>query len=144
MLAMGWFGMVALGMRRTSASGGDQVNRVGAEADTLPGAPRTKSAVVVTGDVLAFRYQQNEVAADASYKNRFVELADVTVVEISKDVADEPYLVLRSVQGVILRAQLRKGVAEKAARLLPGMSLAGLTCRVNGLVLGVLSLDECG
>jgi len=54
---------------------------------------KTKPTVIVDARTLCARYEANEVAADAAYKNRVVQVTGV-ITSIAKDIVDTPYIVL--------------------------------------------------
>jgi hypothetical protein len=73
------------------ASGSNTEAPVPAEVATNSQAP--EQAIAVTATKLMADYEANEVAADATYKGKLVEVTG-TISDISKDLFDNPYIAL--------------------------------------------------
>jgi hypothetical protein len=97
----------------------------------------------MTARRLAAEYSANEVAADNKYKGKRVAVTGV-VTQISKDIADEIFIVLSTgdnpFEGV--QAYLGKGTATEAAKLSKGQKV-GLVCSVDGMMVGHVVLRDC-
>ena len=63
----------------------------GSETQNGGGDTGQEPAFVVTAFEMAAEYKENEVAADAKYKGKLVEISG-TVDTIGKDIADTPYI----------------------------------------------------
>lgn len=63
----------------------------GSTASSTKQEVKEEPAITVTAYKMAAEYKENEVAADAKYKGKFVEISG-TVETIGKDIADTPYI----------------------------------------------------
>jgi hypothetical protein len=87
-------------------------------------------------------YEANEVAADAAYKGKVLEVAGV-VTGIDKDFLGNIIVNMRSPnQFMPTRATLVKSEERRAAELSKGDRVT-LTCECRGRIVGSPSLDDC-
>jgi len=98
------------------------------DAQTQQSSQPQEQAIVVTATKLLQDYEANEVAADAQYKKKIVEVSG-TISTIGKDILDTPYISLAAVS-FLFSACLRKATKrslplfQKTQRLLFADALA--------------------
>ncbi|MFA5000753.1 MAG: hypothetical protein WC531_00790 [Candidatus Paceibacterota bacterium] len=100
-------------------------------------------AIKITATALAEAYKSNEVAADAKYKNKLVEVSGF-VDSIGKDILDSPYITLSTGQYSVTFIQCFFSKADEPvlAKFSKGQSLR-LEGEVSGLTLISVVLKGC-
>lgn len=97
-------------------------------------------AIPVTARDYFSLYQENEVAADAQFKDKHVEITG-TVAGINKDVMDKVYVELEtSNQFMSVHAS---GVSQDVAARLSKGDQVTLNCVGAGMIIGTPRLEEC-
>jgi hypothetical protein len=102
-----------------------------------------ESAIKVTAPQLLSEYEANEVAADAKYKNKMVEVSG-TINSIGKDILDNPYVALNgNSPSLIFNVQCMFDKANQAqlATLTKDTSIT-LRGKVSGKM-GNILINEC-
>jgi len=110
-----------------------------------------------TATALYREYNSNEVAADAKYKGKWVQVRGVAA-SVAKDIADQPYVALAAdafgmaqVQAFLFDVQIKemKGQdfttetsLEKAAAVKSGQKIM-VECRGEGSIMGIPRLGQC-
>jgi len=100
-----------------------------------------KETIQITARELYSNYSENEIAADALYKGKWLEVSG-TLDNIGKDILDSMYVTLKtgdilgSVQCMLIDSEL-----EKAANLNSGTQITVIG-QNDGLMMNVL-LDDC-
>jgi hypothetical protein len=108
---------------------------------TDPPAP-TAPPTEVTAVELARAYDANTVAADQKFKGKVLRITGI-VQDISTDMTGDAYLELKGInQFLSVRAELKKGQDEKAAKLMKGDKVV-LDCIGAGDALKSPMNNEC-
>lgn len=103
------------------------------------------------------QYNANEVAADAKYRDKWVQVTG-KLQSVAKDITDDPYLVLAAdsygiaqvhaalydvqIKGVVDNSYEACTVVEKAATLKSGQKIT-VECLGKGSVIGMPRLEQC-
>jgi zona occludens toxin (predicted ATPase) len=110
---------------------------------TSPSKP-AEVAMRITAEALAAAYTANEVAADATYKDKLVEVTG-TVMSISQDFLDNPTVTLSDGHEYSFnnpQCSFPKERAAQVADLTKGQKVT-LQGRVSGEVIGTAMIKEC-
>jgi hypothetical protein len=123
----------------------DQIGRSRVPAQTKtedpPVQPQAQPPVNVTPEQLKLDYDENEVAADAKYKDRALRV-EAVVSSIDKNFAGKIVLRLRLGKNSEMSAFLDRRDAELAASLKKGEDIL-LTCTAGMRIMGKPTLREC-
>lgn len=92
-------------------------------------------------DALFAAYEANEATAQRDYGGRCLLVVGI-VDSVELDISDEPFIVLRTVEGETSNARLQEIAFAAAANVTKG-ELAYLLCRDVSEFLGSPSLHEC-
>jgi len=119
----------------------EQPKHVSLPQEAKPTAPATPE-VTVTAMKLWQDYEDNEVAADMRYKDRWL-LVSGEIDAIDKDFSGKPYLYLKS-PSLIMRVPIRFQADESAliSTLKKGQPIAAL-CKCQGRKIGSPDLTNC-
>lgn len=99
--------------------------------------------VFTTPEQLHADYKANEVAADAKYKGKRLQVDAATIKAIEKDFKDDIVLRLKTPHMFdSIHATLADGEEAKASKLNKGQRVI-LLCRGNGMIIGSPMLDDC-
>lgn len=122
-------------------SGGDSKSE---KNNLAPAAAEQKeAAITVTATQLLNDYESNEVAADAKYKGKLVEVSG-TIENIGKDILDNPYVALETNSGssiFVVQCMFDKSDQSQLATLTKNSRIT-LQGRVSGK-LGNVVVREC-
>jgi hypothetical protein len=136
-------GFIALVIWVAYESSPDRTGSVTSTDGSVSSATHTPPAppIAISADDLYAAYKANEVAADAKYKGKTLEVTGV-VGSISKDVMDDPYITLVTTENEFetVNAYFSKGAMQKLSELRKGQGVT-VTCRGNGMVLTSPMLD---
>lgn len=99
------------------------------------------AVVKITASQLYSEYESNEIAADAAYKGKILEVTG-TLDNIAKDILDKPYVTLKT-QNIIgsIQCMLKESEGEKAVALKSGARII-VRGRGTGKLVNVL-LKDC-
>ncbi len=125
------------------AASGDDTTTTPTAKTPVKEAASTEQPIVVTATKLLADYKANEVAADATYKTKLIEVKG-TVSTIGKDILDAPYIALTngepySIESV--QCMFAKTDEPQLATVTKGQSIT-LQGRVSGK-LGNVLVREC-
>ena len=97
----------------------------------------------MTSDELQASYHQNEVRADAFLKGKRIGVTG-TVDSINKDFVDKPYLLLEGGDNMFMQthAEFTSDHLSELSDLQKGQDVR-MSCRVRGMVLGSVILNDC-
>lgn len=112
-----------------------------ATATQEPAKTPEPSAIKITASQLYSEYEENEIAADAAYKAKLLEVSG-DLDNIAKDILDKPYVTLktRNIIGSV-QCMLKGSEQSKAATLKSGTSI--VVRGVGGGKMGNVLLKEC-
>jgi tRNA_anti-like len=110
-------------------------------ASSVSPSSRGSEAITVSAKQLWSAYQQNEVSADARYRDRLL-LVGGQVESINKDALDKVYLVLAAPGLLGVHATLKDSQLGAAAGVSRGDHVS-LLCTGAGLIIGAPMLDDC-
>lgn len=114
-----------------------------------------KGILTCTATELHREYQANEIAADAKYKRKWVQVRG-SVAHVAKDISGTPYIAFATngvgqVQAALFDVQIKTmsasgfsacTVMEKAAGVRPGQKLT-VECLGKGSAIGMPRLEQC-
>lgn len=112
---------------------------VAASEDQKKQAVKTESAIEVTAVQLQKDYDANEVAADQTYRGRILRVSG-KVSSINKNIADDPYVVLRTKDFAGVHAHFQS--AGPLADLKKGEAIS-VRCRGDGFMVTSPMLRDC-
>ena len=96
----------------------------------------------IDAKTLSREYNENEVAADAKYKNKSVLVRGV-VESIAKDAFDNPYLSIKGSQMFhTVHANFPDSALDDLAKIKKGQNVS-LICNVEGMIIGSVMMDKC-
>lgn len=107
---------------------------------TAPAPPVAPSIIDISAEQLYADYAANEVLADSKYKGQWLHVTG-TVVEIGKDIADDPYVTLFGENRyATVHAWFKKSMNGRLSELRKGEQIA-LTCVGKGRLIGDAIID---
>jgi len=122
--------------KNTSVANTEASQPAAAPADAAP----AEVVLQVSAKQLAQDYNANEVAADAKYKDKLLEVTG-TLEGINKDFSDDPYLTLETDnQFLPVHANYSKADLADLSKLVKGQDVT-MTCRGKGMMVGSPILD---
>lgn len=102
--------------------------------------PKEQRAPPVTAADLWAAYDKNQIAADNTYKDKYIQVIGI-VGSVGKDILDDPYITLEAGNlGGSVQCMLAQGEASEAAGLSKGQAVA-LRGKVDGKLMSVLLRD---
>ena len=108
-----------------------------AASRTPSSEPARPSSPIIDATTLVDSYQNNELAADNTYKGRRFRIQG-TIDTIGKDILDNPYVTLKNDDGFrSVQCFLARGSVSRAGHLSKGDSVT-VEGRVDGLMMNVL------
>lgn len=114
-------------------------------ADTVADVPaEPEKAIEVSAVKLIADYKANEVSADATYKDKLVEIKGI-VKDIGKDILDTPYITLSDGQQYSIssfQCMFTKQQETELAAVVKGQSIT-LQGRVSGAIVGNVIARGC-
>ena len=135
----GILALIILGMIGSAKN--DNKDRTSSSNDTVSKV-ESDPAVIVTSAELVSAYSENEVAADAKYKGKDVEVSGM-VSNISNGISDDDLIVTLEGKGFnSVMCNLAHTESKKATSLKKGQKIA-LVCTGNSATLGSPSLNNC-
>ena len=133
-----------------SAMGGDSTNNVSQKNNVIQnektdsqGVSQEIEFIEITAMKLSQEYDDNKVAADAKYEDKFLKVSGV-IDDIGKDILDNPYVTLEGPESMFFGVQCMfpKNDESKLIDLSKGQNVT-LTGKLSGELIGNVILRGC-
>lgn len=132
-----WFWVLVIIVIIGLNSGGDSSKQTATNGQTQTSTEQAKPAIKVSAIALATAYKDNEVAADAKYKGKIVEVTGI-VDTIGKDILSTPYITLSTGQYSFesIQCMFSKSDEAQLANVTKGKSMT-LRGEVSGKMMNI-------